>query len=386
MGLGLSLLCALPLFPQEDGAPEPWMDLPDDPIGRLWASVGENTEPWRPEGDAAALTWNGWAAALNALTPLDPAAPAEPSGPTGQDSAERRDATAFLVRFAVEDERPEDAFRWLAGLGADDPEALAGLLPLLFPGVPPEIELLAGGHIPPLPAGIMLRPQLPPMPRSEAARRLSRRATCRGLVIGESTVDLILKVDGSGVVAEFIHRGGPAATLVVQLPRPDGMRLKQLYVDWDVQTPPEGSDPETFDWATTPIQFTIQPQATGEDSPGYAESFSVFARLDFVRGGIPRTPPGSLPHALIEGGLELVVDEPDSDGSAVLPWKEVAAAWGAASGLPITVSSGDPKAQEGPAVQGTVVGFRDRPDPKLLARQITGAIEERRRQDHLLYR
>ncbi len=385
MGLGLSLLCALPLVAQEDGAAEPWMELPDDPIGRLWASVSDTTEPWRPptgkQGDQAALTWGSWADALGVLTPLDSTVPMEPLS-----QAQRRDATSFLVRFAVEDERPEDAFRWLAGLGADDPEALAGLLPILFPGVPSETELLPGGRIPPLPAEVMLRPQLPPMPRAEAARRLSRRATCRGLVIGESTVDLVLKVDGSGVVAEFIHRGGPAVTLVVQLPRPDGMRLRELYVDWDRQAPPKGSDPETFDWATTPIKFTIQPQATGEDSPGYAESFSVFARLAYVRDGIPQTPPNALPRALFEGGLELLVEESADEASAVLPWKELAAAWGTASGLPITVSTGGPRPQGGSVLQGTMIRFRDRPDPKLLARQITGAIEERRRQDHLLYR
>ena len=376
-------MCVAPLLPQEEAAPKPWMDLPDDPIGRLWASVDDSTVPWRPEGEAT-LTWDRWAEALSTLTPLDSAAPIEP--PT---QVQRRDATEFLVRFAVEDERPEDAFRWLAGLGADDPEALAGLLPLLFPGVPADTALLPGGHLPPLPAEVMLRPQLPPMPRSEAARRLSRRATCRGIVIGESTVDLILKVDGSGVVAEFIHRGGPAVTLIVQLPRPDGMRLKELYVDWDRQAPPEGSDPKTFDWASTPIKFTIQPQPTGEDAPGYAESFSVFARLGYVSGGIPRTPPGALPHALSEGGLELVVDAPTADVPDALPWMEIAAAWEAACGLPVKVSTGAPVATsttDAQPIRGTSVVFQERPDPKLLARQITGAIEERRRQDHLLYR
>ena len=363
--------------------PLAWMEMPDDPMGRLWASVDDSTVPWRPQGEAA-LTWAHWAEALSALTPLGTSAPAELLPRT-----QRRDATQFLVRFALQDERPEDAFRWLAGLGADDPGALAGLLPLLFPGVPPETALLPGGRIPALPTGVTLRPQLPPMPRADSARRLSRRAKCRGIVIGESTVDLDMQVDGSGVVAKFTHRGGPAVTLTLQLPRPDGMRLKELHVDWELQKLPKGSDPKTFDWASTPIKFTIQPQPTGEDSPGYAEDFSVFARLGYVRGRIPKTPPGKLPHALSEGGLELALGAPSEGEPSALPWTEIAAAWEASCGLSIKVSHGDaPTASTAKhqPIQGATIRFQKRPDPKLLARQITGAIEERRRKDHLLYR
>ena len=388
LGLGLSLLCAVPVFAQEDSAPKPWMEMPDDPIGRLWASVGESTKPWRPDADPhgaqgdSPLTWERWAEALGAITPLPGTPLAAPlTEPAARDA--RRAATAFLMRFAVEDQRGEDAFRWLAGLGADDPEALCGLLPLLFPGVPASTALLPGGRIPPLPSGVMLRPQLPPMPRAVEERRLSRRAECRGLVIGESTVDLIMKVDGSGVVAEFVHRGGPAVTLVVQLPRPDGMRLKQLYVDYDLQEPPKGADPESFDWATTPVEFTIQPQATGEDSPGYAESFSIYARLDFLRGKIPLTPTGELPWAMVHGGLVLVVGDEAEGEAQGQAWSEMAAAWGSASGLPILLSDAPPPAD---SLLGTTIRFDERPDPVFLARQITGAIEERRRQDHLLYR
>ncbi|QDV07877.1 hypothetical protein Poly30_34110 [Planctomycetes bacterium Poly30] len=388
--LGLSLLCAAPLL-QEKEAPKPWMEMPDDPIGRLWASVGEDTLPWVPTGlpaavpvgvpdDEADFPWKEWARALDQLTPRSPGTESEP----GQ--ATRREASAALIRFALEDRRAEDAFRWLRGLGADDPEALAGLLPTLFPGVPTDTELLPGGRIPPLKSGAVLRPQLPPEPHAPEGRGLSRRATCRGLVIGGATLDLVLKLDGSGVVAEFTHRDGPEVTFVVQLPSPAGKRLKSLYVDWDLQPLPEGADEASFDWAATPIQVTIQPQPTGEDSPGYAESYSLFARLDFLEGSIPTAPKAALPTALSEAGLDLILGAAERDpGLASQPWGAIADAWQTAAGVPVRAIYSSTQPVSG-YLLGTAVHFHSASDPKLLRRQITGAIEDRRRRAHLRYR
>lgn len=401
--LGLSLLCLtapLELTAQEKGATAPWLEMPDDPVGRLWASVGDDVQPWNPPQAGAAgadLTWENWSKALKVLTSVSEGATFyEP------DQSARRAATAFLVRFAVEDRRAEDAFRWLRGVGADDPEALAGLLPTLFPGVPAETKLLPGGRIPALSADVVLRPQLPPEPRAAARRGLSRRSTCRGLVIGGATLDLTMKLDGSGVVAEFTHRGGPAVTLVVVLPAPKGKRLKSLYVDWDIQEIPQGRDESSFDWAETPIQITLQPQPTGEDSPGYAESFSIFARLDFLKGGIPSSPSAALPTALSLGGLDLWIGPPPPTGEDMEPWGQISSAWAEAASIPVHVitpaqaearraaarSSQLDSPQDAPpsSLQGTAVHFDRAPDPSLLRRQITGAIEERRRQAHLLYR
>ncbi len=382
--LALSLLCTATLAAQGGQgteAPAPWMELPDDPVGRLWASVGADTQPWLAPTDVD-LTWENWAQSLLLLTDTE-AGEHRPKVSPASERAGRREASAFLMQFALEDGRAEDAFRWLQGLGADDPEALAGLLPTLFPGVPAGTELLPGGHIPALPNEVFLRPQLPPQPRAPEVRGFSRRSTCRGLIIGESTLDLVLKLDGSGVVAEFTHRGGPAVTLIVQLPAPAGRRLKSLYVDWDLQTPPEGSDEATFDWSTTPLKITIQPQPTGPDAPGYDESFSVFARLDMVRGGIPASPSGGLPRAMIEGGLELHVGAPTPKAVPALPWQDLAKAWQMASGVPVRVTTA---AGASGAIRGTAIRFDQAQNPRRLARQVTSAIEGRRRQDHLLYR
>ncbi|MEM8713447.1 MAG: hypothetical protein AAGG01_21085, partial [Planctomycetota bacterium] len=358
-------------------------------IGRLWASVGESTEPWgAPLPTAAGLGWTAWASALDVLAPLpkDGNPAGSPTGTPRQiDRDASRRATAQLIQTALADRRAEDAYRWLRRLGADDPSALAGLVPRLFPGVGWDIPLGPGGRPAPLADGGTLRPQLPPMPTSAAARGSSRRATCRGLRVGEATLDLDLKLDGSGVVLEFTHTGGPAATLVVELPAPSGMRLKSLYVDWAIQPLPEGSDEDAFDWSTRPIRITIPPQPTGEDSPGYAESFSLFARLDYLDGSIP-TGPSTLPAAAKLGGLTVALPH----GDARAAWKERAEAWSRAAGLDVRLlSTEDARAGQGldkNGLRGITVRLDSVPDPLRLARELTSAIEDRRRGDGFLYR
>lgn len=378
---------------ESDGSAEPWLEMPDDPIGRLWASVGEETLPWvevetdeEPVASASGVRWNAWASALDVLAPVPTAGEASASDAAlDVDREVARRATLQLMRAALADRRAEDAFRWLRRLGADDPSALAGLLPHLFPGVPWEAPLGPGGRPAPLADGGTLRPQLPPMPTTPAARGSSRRATCRGLRVGDATLDLDLKLDGSGVVLEFTHTGGPAATLIVELPAPPGKRLKSLYVDWAIQPLPDGSDEATFDWSTRPIRITIPPQPTGEDSPGYAESFSLFARLDFLTGGIPPIP-ATLPADAELGGLTVTL--PVGDTQAV--WEDRAEAWSRAAGLPVRlVSPGDARAGRGSTpdgLRGITVRLDSVRDPLRLARELTSAIEDRRRGDGFLYR
>ncbi|MEM9803437.1 MAG: hypothetical protein AAGA20_24175, partial [Planctomycetota bacterium] len=244
----------------------PWLELPDDPLGRLWASVGRATEPWSPPDADSDGLWMRWSRALAAL----------------DEPAERRGALHDLAEIALQDGRIEDAYRWVLAFGADDPEALAGAVPRLFPGVDAGVHLGPGGRAAGLSDGATLRPQLPPRSSDALPDAIDpRRATARGLVVGEATIDMELRVDGSGIVCELAHASGGAAELELYLPAPDGFRLSSAYIDWEIQDPPEGSDPETIDWRDVPLRLVLEPRE---------DPLTVFARIRRAPFRFP-TPP-----------------------------------------------------------------------------------------------
>jgi len=351
----------------QDESVAPWLVLPDEPLGRLWASVGPETEPWARMRDPRAVPpdaedepWASWAAALRIL-----------DADEAEDAAARREARVLLVRLAAEDARPDDAYAWVRSFGADDPRALAGTLPYLFPGVPLDHRLGPRGKPAPMDEGVVLRPVVPPATDEDGAPLPWCEAVAKGLQVGETTFDMKLKLDGSGVVVQFEGVVGPPVKAKVVLPRLPGARLKSLYVDWELAELPEGSDARTHDWSGTPVEVVIQPSELAS---------SVFGRVGRVPGRLPASPDGALPSALRESGIELVVpgEEPDAR------WEAIGAAIAAAAGVEVEVIAAvEAAARIGgaapPAPRATRIDLASSGDPERLRRALMGAVEARYR-------
>lgn len=344
---------------QDEAASPGWLTFPDEPLGRPWASVGAATKAWgflaeaRSEApDAAGEPWTTWAADLGVVA-------------KDERSKERREAIARLCRFAARDGRPEDAYRWAAALGAGDAEGLAGVVPYLFPGVPFGTELGAAGRPGPLDAKATLRPLLPPATERLPFGQIQwREARAKGLQAGDAGFDLMVKVDGSGVVAEFQEIKGGAGTVDIVLPAPAGYRLKTLYVDWEKVPLPEGADAATIDWSRRAVRVPLDPEEG---------SYSVFARLAPLPAELPTPPGGGLPAALLEAGLEVRAAE-----GAPAALEDVVRAWGSAVGVEARLRRGVARG-EGPGrgVNGAVIDLTRSADPDRLLRAVTSAIERR---------
>jgi hypothetical protein len=356
LSLGLTLLIS---DAAAQDTPRGWLDLPEDPLGRLWASVGAETTPWRaqsPQGELATSkeAWEDWRRAMGAA----------------QVPERRREALSTLLGLAARDGRMDDAYGWIGAFGAGDAPALAGSIPYLFPGLDPQTKLGGGGRPLALEEGALLRPQLPP--RSPAAVPGSienRRVTARGLRIGATTFDLMLKVDGSGVIAEVTHVAGDPTDLRVALPAPAGYRLKSVYVDWELQEPGDGESPEEVDWAGTPLTVRVAPSE---------DPISLFARLD--RRDLPTpTPPasaGPLPGPLASRGLLLVVPVAEQGPR----WTAMARAFAEVLAVPVRVGSPEEVLRATGSPLPTAVRFDLVGDPEALRRRVTHAIEARFRE------
>lgn len=338
-----------------------WLELPDDPLGRLWASVGPGTSPWAYVGSSKAVLdsgpgtpWPAWADAVRASESGD------------EDVA--REARARLLRFACRDGRPRDAFEWLETFGAGDPEAIAGTLPYLFPGVPFDTELEDSGRPPTLYPGVHLRPLCPPSSEDDPGHYIAwREAIASGITIDETTFDLKLKIDGSGVVLDFENVRGGTANAFVTLPVPSGWRMKSVFVDWSKRELPGGADPDSFDWSSMPIEIRLEPR----DS-----TFSIFGRVAPLDVNLPSGPAAgaSLPDEIDEAGITLLTLPSDDR-----PWDAIAKAWSRV--LEIHVEANELAADQRPApVSNELVGIRidlRRPSAELLRRSLTSIIEGR---------
>ncbi|MDG1983222.1 MAG: hypothetical protein P8M11_01510 [Planctomycetota bacterium] len=342
--------------PASQDAPRGWLDLPEDPLGRLWASVGAGTAPWRSDqapGDlkASDTAWAEWRRAMTETRVPE----------------RRREALSVLLKLAANDGRMEDAYGWIRAFGADDAPALAGSIPLLFPGLAPTAALGGGGRPGPLAEGALLRPQLPPRSRAALPGSIeTRRVTARGLQVGGTTFDLMLKVDGSGVIAEFTHVAGGPAELRVALPAPEGFRLKSVYVDWELQDPGEEIAPGDVDWSGTPLLVRVVP---AEDP------ISLFARLDRRETPLPTAPaPGApLPETITNSGLLLVVPEEEQGPR----WGAMASAFAEVLGVPVRVGAPQETRGAGGGQTPTALRFDLAADPEALRRRVTHAIEAR---------
>lgn len=286
--LALLIFCTLALASphgpaEDDGAAAetaqafPWVELPDGPVAKAWAGVGETTVPASlgEEFPAARLaegsawsepaTWKLWSEWLTS----------DPS----EDRAARR---AGLALLALEQGRSEDAWQHFAAC-SESPEWMARLMPSLLPGVPIETELLASGRVPQLENAALLRPSIPSIPTHDSGMVLARSATVRDLRVGEAVFDMKVTFDSYGVQLDFEWKSGGTAEVNVLIPEPDGFEIRVEYVDWMRQK--KKRVPHRVELSEA------QPQ------------MSLFARIRSTRALYPGIGSGPFPRELERAGL-----------------------------------------------------------------------------------
>jgi hypothetical protein len=226
LGAGLAALAAHPA-PAQDPSAAPKFTFSAGPFERAMALIdpaalgrpqrGQELPPAEPGERDSAACWKHWAAALRAAK-------------TAQDAPAERVWLAVLAHFQG---RSDDAWEHLAHAGAD-PDRLASVLPLLFPGVAPQ----ALATWPALEDGALLTPALPPPSEAAAEIRLgtgrvrSGSSRIEGLQIGAARIALELRVEGDGIQVECTHLSGGPARLRVLLPVPPDFELHSEYLDW----------------------------------------------------------------------------------------------------------------------------------------------------------
>jgi len=312
----ISILLTLPLLlsPAEGDSAQQGVALPEGPVARAWAGVGEGTRAidlgtallgeaaWL--ADPAAATperrWSAWARWLG-----------EGARAPRPDPKRR----AGLLLLARDQGRWRDAWIHLERLGGT-PEWAAAAMPHLVPGVPLGTPAGRGGLPGPLPDGALLRPVPPPaLEYPEGGRPVARSVTVEGLRIGEAIVTFVVTVEASGIEVDVTHTGGGPARLRVLLPTPPGQEIRVEYVDWMRQ-----------DEVGSPLLLEL--------SPG-DEEHSLYGRFVPRREALPATPAGELPQQLLRGGLWIECAE----GSAAEPESRAAArAFGELLGLRTGIS------------------------------------------------
>jgi len=231
--LSLSLLI-LPLagrgFAQEQEPVFPWVELPDSPVAKAFAAVGESTAPAQfgadfplekfSTGSAWELgeTWLKWSEWLVGDKEL-----------IGREEAASR--RAGLAWLALEHGRNEDAWAHFAAC-ADSPKWMALLMPRFLPGTPALHRPQAAGRPGLLPNGVLLEPCIPSVPASLSGMLLAREATIRDLHVGDARFDMKVTFDSYGVQIDFEWKSGGPARMLVLIPEPDGYTIRVEYVDW----------------------------------------------------------------------------------------------------------------------------------------------------------
>jgi hypothetical protein len=173
---------------------------------------------------------------------LPPLGPFEPERWTAEDWSWTVDALRGLrdgdssdwlvamlaVREALRSERYADAWHGMRRLA---PDSAPTLLPHFLPGIEGAWKA-PNGAIPLAPAGITLRPSLPP-PSGIGSVPERRRMELVGFTLGETTLAMAVIVEGDGVEVEFRHLGGPAVEFSAVIPREPRLAVEVEYVDWE---------------------------------------------------------------------------------------------------------------------------------------------------------
>jgi hypothetical protein len=270
------------------------LELPDGPAAKAWAGVGADTVPHALHADlrkactssspagTAVPTWHMWAEWV--------------AGEARETAPERRAALCLLARAQG---RNADAWGHYAKLGAD-PRWVASVTPYLLPGAPLDAPVETGGNLAPLPAGVLLQPFLPPPIQdgeTPSAGVAWRKATVRGIRVGEATIDLTISVEATGVQVDVTHRGGGATKVAILIPEPPGYEIRIEYLDW-MQT----------DEPRLPILVDLQPGG---------EPTTLWGRMIERRVSLPTGQAQRLPQSLVQGGLFLSLPANDPQRDAV---------------------------------------------------------------------
>lgn len=181
----------------------------------------------------------GWAATHVESPPLrdwDPLAwSASAWAGVGWAAATLRDASDpgwlaidHAIRFALSSDRDDDAWRHAA---RHDPGMLAARLAWFLPGVD---ERLYTGEPLRLPAGVTLRPALPP-PTGLGGVPERRAMELVGFRVGEAKVAMKVSVEGDGIELEFRHLEGPRVEFNAVIPCPPRLAMTVEYANWEEQ-------------------------------------------------------------------------------------------------------------------------------------------------------
>jgi len=276
LALGSTTLAFAPASAGGEDLPAPQLVLPDGAAAKAWAQVSADTPPaaldWGAAGAPtlasweAGATWSAWSQALAS-------AAREPNDVT---------ARARLCLLAKSQGRDQDAWRHFAALVAE-PSHAAAAASYLFPGVPLDSELQAGGLPPALPDGTILTPSVPPLAADAPSPLVLRSMHFDGVRVGEATLGLDLEVSNSGVEVTVRHLSGGAALVGVLMPRVEGFPFYVEYIDWMRQ-----------DELGEPLVIEVQP---GD------EEHAFFARFREERATVPTRIPEHLPATIVRGGL-----------------------------------------------------------------------------------
>lgn len=341
--LSLSSMSSLPAPAQPQGAAQ--VELPEGAYARAWAAVdpenlrelpadfrgavGHEAGPW-----SSAATWKTWASALEPFSHEAESTERRETESTARHAAAR----ARLCLLALDQDRLADAWEHFRACGSTDPGWMAALMPELLPGVPAgSPPVLASGDAR-LPAGVLLRPTLPPpdperAPVDAFAPPPERRASVSGLRIGKGVVDLSIGIDANGVQVDLIHVGGEPVELSVLLPEPTGLEVRVEYVDWSRQNT-----------LREPLPVTLAAE----------QRVSLFARCLPSEHPWPALSGGALSENLRRGGLSFVIARDDPERAAI---EAAAQAIADLTGLTTrVVDDVQPTRAAKPAVQGSPWG------------------------------
>jgi|GEM_PF-3943488 len=281
-----------------------WPDLPGTAFVaalELRAPAPELVDPWpveRARDDAGwTAAWRDFAADLVA----EAAARAD-DAPAA--TADDRARLARLALRAFHQGRDADGWAHLADLAAVDPDRASALLPHLVVGAPlaetsrAPVDGAAPAWDGRLPAGVVLRPVLPPPDPLDPKRRPVREGhEVVGLVIGESRVTMRLHVRGDGVDLRFRLDAGPPVAFSAVIPNPPGVRVAIEYFDWERA--------ETLG-EPLPVNLTETDQW-----------YRLWGRLRLARTAWPTVSPAHVPAVLERSGLELVIADADPEAAFV---------------------------------------------------------------------
>ncbi len=210
-------------------APAPQVSFSEPSLGKVWASVGPDTEPAPLPVEALALdsapfgseVLQAWSAALSLVQA--PKAPLQA----------RLDAHLSLCLIAKAQGRDQDAWFHLQKLG-DGPQQVARALPYLWPGVPFDTPIGRGSRLA-IPAGALLKPAFPLLPEADqqGGQGPPRMTWTGGLTVQGKALDLRFTLQPEGIEMDLWNRASKPLSIKVILPSPRNFECSYTYSDWE---------------------------------------------------------------------------------------------------------------------------------------------------------